>query len=80
MKTETKDDEPLSPSQVLERLISDRMLQDTRNGKEHAKRDALMAAAQIAIPAILRAASAGNVQCREAAKLMMPYLNKLLEK
>ncbi len=77
MKTETKDDESLSPSQVLERLISDRLLQDARNGKEAVKRDALMAAAKIAIPAILRAASAGNIQCIEAARQMAPHLIKL---
>lgn len=37
---------------------------------------AWLALAEIAVPAVLRAAAAGNVTCKEAAREMTPFIEK----
>lgn len=63
-----------STAEILDERISDAML-SARNGS--ARLDNCLALAAIAIPCILRAAAAGNVQCKQAVAEMTPYLNKI---
>lgn len=66
-----------SPAEVLAELLSDIAL---ARAPETEKKHALCDAALIAIPAVIRAAAAGNVQCQQAAKEMQPYLTILTSK
>lgn len=60
-----------SPDELLQEKVSDNYLTRTSDAR---KREALYALAEIAIPAVLRAAAAGNIQCQQAAEKMAPYL------
>lgn len=66
----------LSASEVLEERLSDiaaKRLPDP-------KLNALKCAGWIAIKAVLRAGLAGNVQCKQAAEEIEPYLQIILKK
>lgn len=67
----------MTPSQLLEESISDIQLRRTFDPK---KLDAFFAAAAVAIPTVLRAAAAGNEQCKMATLQMAASLQILQSK
>lgn len=67
----------VTPAEVLAERLSDIALcREPSDTKLHA----LVDAAAIAIPTILRAAEAGNIQCQQAEKEMQPFLTILTTK
>lgn len=66
-----------SPSELLAERISD--IETSRHHNPE-KMLAFFFAASKALPTILRAAEAGNVQCQECEREIEPYLKVILKK
>ena len=64
-----------SPAEILAERISDKALAIV---KTDATLSLFLAAAAIAVPCVLRAGEAGNVQCQRAVREMQPFLDKLI--
>lgn len=64
----------MSPTELLEERISDIVLSRKVDPKIL---QAVIDAAAIAIPCVLRAGLAGNVQCQEATQKLQPFLSQL---
>lgn len=64
----------MTTAEILEEGISDAVLKRAVSNRTLAS---ILDAAKIAIPCVLRAAAAGNVQCREAAAQILLLLKSL---
>lgn len=74
----------ITASEVVETASAERTAQISQGLLEiqskAVKVDAVLAAARLAIPVVLRAGAAGNVQCREVSAAILKLLEPLIKK
>lgn len=64
-------------SEILDEHLSDYLLTQKEQKEIYRKNQIILELAKIAVPVVLRAADAGNMQCKEALKELIPLMNQL---
>lgn len=66
-----------TPTEVLEERLSDIYLTEAKRKATNDRLQAVYDLAKLSTTTIINAASAGNVQCKEALKKILPILDRI---